>query len=239
MRFIRENNPPQALIRCIALRRSTGQLLDYDDIGLVDVENKMLSVVSEIRKARILDQGGICAYTMMRIDEDSCHNEHLIPRSMSKTTGQLEQTLDYKNIVACYPKHEKNGSCGFGATARGTKDLALTPLDSNCEDRIRYDRTSGKALATNPQDTQVSKLLDEVLLLNHEALIARRLKAINEAGVGKNSSPSKQLSEKKARMLAKDIIEHKKGKNLAPYCIAIAHAAIAHADLIAKIRRRY
>jgi uncharacterized protein (TIGR02646 family) len=236
MRFIRENNRPEALIRCLAQRREAGQALDYDEVGKVEVNGVQVSVKADIRKARIADQGGICAYTMMRIDEDTSHNEHLVPRKVSKENGRVEETLNYRNIVACYPKREDKGGCGFGAAARGVKKLAVTPLDPSCEQLIRYDRANGKAEAAMPDDADITELVNDVLFLNHKTLIARRLEAVQYAGVGLKSS--QPLTESQARRLAETILEHRRGKCLSPYCVAIAHAAICHADLIARRRRQ-
>jgi uncharacterized protein (TIGR02646 family) len=236
MRFIRGNNPPEALIRCLALRRESGQALDYEEVSNIEVDGAMVSVKAEIRKARIADQGGICAYTMMRINEDTCHNEHLIPQVVSRENEKIEQTLDYRNIVACYPKREGRGGCGFGAAARGKKLLAITPLDPSCEQRIRFDRGTGRAVATNLDDTAISEVLDDVLVLNHDTLVARRLEALEMAGVSvKCRNP---ISESQARSLAHAILEHRRGKLLAPFCVAVAQAAIRHADLIEKRRRQ-
>ncbi len=230
MRYIRENKQPEALIRCLKLQRDHGQVPDYENAGQVEVNGNMVSVKAEIRKARIAEQGGLCAYTMMRIDETSCHNEHLVPQSVSRQKGKVEETLDYRNIVACYPKTEHAGGFEFGAAARGTKHLEITPLHATCETRIRFDRSTGRAEPAADGDEAVRELIEDVLILNHPALIDRRLDAYNRAGVGiKAASP---LSAAQARKLAKIILDHRRGKNLSPYCVAVAQAAIAHAHLI-------
>ena len=236
MRFIRRNNVPEALTRWLALRNKANQPLAYSEAGNVEVNGKMVSVVAEIRRARIADQGGICAYTMMRIDEESCHNEHLIPQAESLRNGRIKQTLAYSNIVACYPKQEKPGGCGFGAPVRGTKSLAVKPLDRACEERIHFDRGTGKAEPVDSSDEAVKELIEDVLILNHPALIQRRLTAFEKAGVGLKGRH--QLSEKKARDFAVSVREHRRGENLAPFCVAVAQAAIAHADLIGRRRRQ-
>lgn len=236
MRCIRENNPPEALIRCLALRRSAGQAIDYDEVGDVEVDGQMLSVKAEIRKARIADQGGICAYTMMRIDTNSAHNEHLIPRSVSKDEGREEETLDYRNIVACFPKREEKGGYGFGAPKRGTLPLEVTPFDPSCEARMRFDRVSGRVEPTDPSDQALQEMLEDVLVLNHATLIARRLAAFEQAGISTKSQ--KPLSAAKARDLAREVLEFRSGSKLLPYCVAIAQAALAHAELVEKRSRR-
>ena len=237
MRYIRDNTPPEALVRCLALRRGSGQALDYDEVGQVDVDGKMVSVKEEIRKDRISDQGAICAYTMMRIDPGTCHNEHVVPRTISKNEGRTEETLEYRNIVACYPKREAKGGCGFGAAKRGDLPLAMTPFDPACEERLRFDRVSGRVKPVNPDDDGLCKMIDDVLVLNHTTLIARRLAAFDMAGVGTESQ--KPLSASKARDLAKSVMEFRRGSKLSPYCVAIAQAALAHASLVEKRAQRF
>jgi uncharacterized protein (TIGR02646 family) len=237
VRYIRENKQPEALIRYLALLPETGKNSDYSDVGQVELDGRMVSVKAEIRKARIADQGGICAYTMMRITEDSCHNEHLVPQSVSRQKEKVEETLDYRNIVACYPKREEAGGCEFGAPARRTKRLEVTPLDPACEKRIHFDRTTGRAEPAAENDNAIRELIENVLILNHSRLVARRLEACERFGVGlKCRNP---LSERSARELAGRVLEHRRGSELTPFCIAVAQAAMAHANLIERRRRQH
>lgn len=240
MRWIRENQQPEALIRCLVLRRGANQPLDYDEVGVVEVDGVPVSISQGIREARLLDQGFLCAYTLRRIDKNSSHNEHLVPRSVSKAEGRVEETLDYRNIVACYPKREAKGGCPYGAPVRGNTPLALTPLEQSCEARLRFDRSSSRFEPTNPDDVEVRNLVENVLKLNHDALIQRRRQAINEAGVGLGSKPP--ITAADARRLAHSVLEFRRGKALMPFCTAVAQAALAHADLIerrSKMKRQF
>ena len=236
MRWIRDSQPPASLIRCLADRRAAGQPLDYDEVSVVEFNGEQIPVRQAIRQARIIDQGYLCAYTLKRIGEETCHNEHLVPRSVSKQEGRTEETLDYQNIVACYPKKEGPGGCPYGAAIRGVRRLALTPLDSACESRLRFDRTSARFVPTDPNDVEVRELLDEVLMLNHPALIGERREAIIKAGVDKNSK--RHLTAAQARRLADSVSQFQRGEKLTPFCVALAHAALAHADLIERRSRR-
>jgi len=236
MRWIRDNRAPEALIRCLVVRRAAGQPLDYDETGAVEVDGASVSVRQAIREARLLDQGFLCAYTLKRIDADTCHNEHLEPRSVSKAEGRVEETLDYRNIVACYPKRESRGGCPYGATARGTRPLAVSPLEPGCETRLRFDRVTGRFEPADPDDADAKELVDEVLRLNHPALVEERRNALKMAGVVPGSR--RTLGAAEARRLAESAVEFQRRGRLMPFCVAVAQAARTHADLIERRSRR-
>lgn len=229
MRHIGSHEPPEALIRACADRRAANQPLDYDEISQVVVDGREVTVKTAIRQKRLEDQGYLCAYTMMRIDMESCHNEHLIPRQTSKASLRVEETLDYANIVACYPNREVKGGCGFGATARGTQPLVLKPTDPSCEVRLQFERHSGMVKPSQPSDLALANQLESVLCLNHPYLVDHRKRAYAEAGVGVDSR--NPLSAAQARRLARNVINYRRGQRLAPFCAAIAQAALAHAHL--------
>ena len=117
--------------------------------------------------------------------------------------------------------------------------MAVTPFNPACERRMTFDRKSGRVEPVDPNDSELRKMLEEVLVLNHASLVARRLDAFERAGVGLDSKDP--LSVSKARELARSVMEFRRGKKLAPFCVAVAQAAEAHASLIEKRaqRRRY
>lgn len=236
MRWIRENQQPEALIRCKADRHAAGQDLNYDEVGVVDVDGMSVAVPHAIRDARLIDQGFLCAYTLKRIDSGSCHNEHIVARSVSKANGRIEETLEYRNIVVCYPKHEAKGGCPYGAVVRGNQPLALSPLDQTCETRLRFDWATARLEPVNPDDHDLLEMVESVLKLNHDSLILQRRDAINAAGVGRGSRTPITAAE--ARRLAISFLEFTRGRKLAPFCVAIAQAALAHAEVIEKRSRR-
>jgi uncharacterized protein (TIGR02646 family) len=234
MRHISENQPPEALIVLRAVRRISGLPLDYDDVGQVEVAGQKVTVTTEIRRKRLEDQGHLCAYTMMRIDMGSSHNEHLVPRTVSRAEGRVEETLAYANIVACYPGEEQKGGCPFGAKARRDLPLVLKPTDPGCEGRLRYDRVSGRVEPAQASDAELLEQLNKILHLNHETLVARRKTAYEKAGVGEGCR--EPISATQARLLAREVVRNRQGGELTPYCVAIAQVALVHAEVLEKRR---
>ena len=106
--------------------------------------------------ALIAEQGHLCAYCNIRIDErpGGHHIEHLLPRRLiaSKTPlteeeqASIERSgipcdrldIDHRNLLACCPnKDGKHGASGCG-DHKGPRLLPLTPLEPRCETALRY-----------------------------------------------------------------------------------------------------
>jgi uncharacterized protein (TIGR02646 family) len=239
MRYISENQPPPELILWLREQRKAGVNLRYDDLSPVEINSEQRDVRKAIVEQRLKDQGYLCAYTMLRIEADSCHVEHIYPRTLSYAEGDPEKTVEYTNIVACYPFEEtgnKRGKCPFGAVARESNILGLHPLDPNCQKRLRY-QSNGRVLATRADDWDGIKLIDpagQLLRLNHPKLVKWRKSSINEAGLGiKSSSP---LSEASATRLKTEVLQFKAGEKLKPFCVALAHAVDDHLRRLKKRR---
>ena len=239
MRYISDNQPPEELILWLREQRKVGLNLKYDDLTPVEINGEVRDVRQSIINQRLRDQGHLCAYTMLRIDPSSCHVEHIYPRSRSYAEGDLEKSVEYTNMVACYPLLEpgdKRGKCPFGAEARGDKLLPLHPLDSTCEQRLRY-KSNGEVVAANPTDSAANDIIDaagELLRLNHPKLVRWRKSAIEQAGIGIRAT--KPLTEAQAKRLKHDILQFQRGQKLRPHCMAIAHAAEEHIERVRKRR---
>lgn len=236
MRYIPKNEPPQALINWKANRHAAGQSLDFQELGRVQVNGDDVDVKKAIKKQRLADQGHLCAYTLMRIDLDTSHVEHLKPQTFSRINDRIqhfiEETVDYGNMVLCYPKREDKGGIGYGAPHRGEKPLAVTPREDRCEKLIQY-KLNGRVFSEDPD---VKKMVDEVLKLNHDTLIDRRRGAYHRKGLGLRSA--KPLSEREAARLSEAVLQKDAKNRLAPFCIGISHAAQEHINLIRKRRNK-
>lgn len=241
MRYISDNTPPQELILWLREQRKAGMNLRYDDLTPVEIEGEQCNVREAIIEQRLKDQGYLCAYTMIPIDAKKCHVEHIYPRSLSYKENDPEKSVEYANMVACFPLQEdgkKKAKCPFGAEARENNLLDLHPLDPSCETRIRY-RSNGAAEATTPDDEAAKALLlgnGKLIRLNHSKLIQYRQAAINEKGVGlKSKNP---LKKSQAERLKKAVLTFSRGQKLEAYCVAIAHAAEEHIQRLEKRRKR-
>jgi uncharacterized protein (TIGR02646 family) len=239
MRYISDNHPPEELILWFREQRKVGLNLRYDDLTPVVIDGERRDVRQAIIQQRLKDQGYLCAYTMLRVEEASCHVEHIYPRSRSYAEGNPELSVDYMNMVACYPLQEprnKRGKCPFGAEARGDKLLGLHPLDPTCEQRLRY-KSTGEAVATIATDSDTHRIIDaegELLRLNHPKLVGWRKSAIDRAGIGVKAS--KPLTEAQALRLQSGVLQFQRGEKLTPHCVAIAHAAAEHIERLRKLR---
>jgi uncharacterized protein (TIGR02646 family) len=238
MRFIAANRPPQELIAWVASSRQAGVELNYDTLGKVEIDGESRDVKEAIKRQRLEDQGYLCAYTLVRIEEESAHVEHLKARSVSKEEGRLEETVDYGNMVACFPANGGDTTYGCGAPVRGSTALVVTPREQRCETALRY-RSTGRVEPAQENDDAIRKMLNDVLCLNTHWLLGRRQNAILDAGVAPRSP--KPLTSTAASRLAEHIVEYRTGTKLTPFCVAIAHAAQDHVARLRKlaIKRRY
>lgn len=241
MRYISDNHPPQELILWLREQRREGVNLRYDDLSPVLIEGEQRDVRKAIIRQRLKDQGYLCAYTMMRIEETNCHVEHIYPRTLSYAGGDPEKTVEYTNMIACYPLQtpgDKRGKCPFGAEARESNLVLLHPLEPTCQNRLQY-KSNGEVVATNRGDTAAEDIIDadgHLLRLNHPKLIKWRKSAITEAGLSTVSS--KPLTEASAERFKAEVLQFNSGRRLTPFCVALAHAVDEHIQRIQKRRER-
>lgn len=238
MRYIASNTAPQALRDWISQRNAATpqQVLDFRQLGRVEIAGEDVDVKQAIKEQRLIDQGGLCAYTMMRITVDTSHVEHLKPQTKSRINDQvehfIEETVDYGNMVLCYPKEEEAGGVGFGAPYRGDVDLVLTPRETKCEKLVQYYRDG----SVKSEDPAVERMLNKVLNLNHTTLVDRRKDAYNRQHVGLRSTDP--LTVKQAERLAESVLEMNSKNELKPFCVGISHAAKQHVEILQKRRHK-
>lgn len=238
MRYIKHNHPPQELIDWIAQQKAASVNLHYDVLGQVErAGGGKADVKQAIVRQRLKDQGYLCAYTMVRISEENCHVEHVVPRSDSNACQRPEETIRYDNMLACYPQDDSKGKCPFGAHAREDRPLPISPLQANCERRLRF-RANGSVEAADPADNEAVLITDEkgqLLRLNHPRLVAWREEAIRAALFPKGG---RELSIAAARRFSRRVRDFSWGQQLRPYCVALAQAAEEHAAKLEKLRNK-
>jgi len=136
----------------------------------------------EVRQSLVDEQGGLCAYTGIEIDLDSCHIEHLKLRSCWDDGSDVE----YTNMVACFPKSPGDHGENFGATAKDQRsdwpctqkewDQFVTPLEDRCKRCFIYKTDGSISAADNNSSAQVTI---QKLRLHDEELEDRRKRAID------------------------------------------------------------
>jgi uncharacterized protein (TIGR02646 family) len=120
MKYIQKGKEPQNFSDWKATQKSLGVNYDYKSLSNPEKKAVHISLLSE--------QGYICCYCCMRVEQSNSHIEHLAPQS--KTDSEL--SVDYTNMLAsCGRDPDWPEYCG-----NKKKNLAIgvSPLQSNCED---------------------------------------------------------------------------------------------------------
>jgi len=189
---------------------------------------------TDFHKALISEQGGLCAYTMKRIEHESSHFEHLKPETLCREDLRGSD-LDYENLIACYPRKGMLKSCRYGAHAKGNwwenhGRQFVSPLHPRCESLIRFNK-KGEILAVNDNPDAIITI--NVLKLDNETLTEERKRAISVYINGpKGDSP---LPKKISETAISDIIKPNAKGEFVEYCIAIKHALVEHIAFLEKI----
>jgi len=133
----------------------------------------------KVKEALLIEQGYICCYCGMRIQNDSSTEiEHIKPRK--ECIGSEEyKALAFDNFLASCNGSKKDPKprevhCN---NARGDQFLAVNPLTVGCEDKFAYT-LDGKVIASN-DDADIRSLIDTVLRLNAKKIKGFREKLIN------------------------------------------------------------
>jgi len=191
-----------------------------------------------LKEALLTEQGELCAYTMRRISMDSCHIEHIKPETLCRE-DLVGSDLDYRNMLACFPKEGMKTKFRYGAQEKGNwwadsgKNF-ISPLAIQCESLITFN-IEGKVTAY--RNNKRAKQTIELLKLDHKSLIEDRKRAINEFIYGHDGDSP--ISKNSAQQAIDDITNLANGKYI-EFCIAIKHALkeyILQLDKIATKRK--
>lgn len=224
MRTIRKGSEPRELINWKHDNAATPQNLIYGG-GEFPGE--------AVRKSLLLEQFHLCAYTLkllrtaaeceaQRLDtRHSCHIEHWLPQSRKIAA----ETIDYQNMLACYPPSDSTEACGYGAYAKANYDPSVnqfvSPLAPNAEQHFKFSG-NGKIEGLTDKGRETVK----VLQLNHSSLVHDR-KAVIKGYL--EPKTGRAITAKAARRLSVEISQPDQQNRLRPFCVAIAEVAHEHA----------
>jgi uncharacterized protein (TIGR02646 family) len=229
VRFIQQQAEPRSLPSWIRDNESSPQNQHYGNLPSL--------IREEIKNSLRQEQGGLCGYTMKRIDGNAaCHIEHI-----ESQASAAHKTLDYSNMLACVPFNGGNAQLGYGAAFKGDKPVESPHGSSSIEQRFLYDNT-GHVKARLVTDTQITQSIEN-LGLNHRSLLEDRLAALSAAGLPTRSSRVtkrlvKPLSVSQAKILAKRVLEPSNNGQLPPFCLVISQVAESYATQAEKIAQR-
>jgi uncharacterized protein (TIGR02646 family) len=202
MKYIQKGKEPQNFSDWKATQKSLG--LNYDYECLLNPEKR------SVHSSLLSEQGYICCYCCMRVEQSNSHIEHLAPQS--KTDSEL--SVDYTNMLA---------SCGrdpnwpeYCGNKKQNLLIGVSPLQANCAEFFSYS-SSGEILPTtnnlaHPKDAQTTI---EVLGLNHYDLMQGRIQAL-EALQG-------IMTQEEAELLAQVCQQMNVQGRYQPFCNAVLY----------------
>lgn len=170
-------------------------------------------------KTKLLsEQGFLCAYTGIAIDDKSSHIEHIKPQNKCDDWEEV----DYRNVVACHPNSGGDMSYGYGAPIKAgwwDETLFVSPLSNDCEQRFRFS-WSGHVYPNPENHTKAIKTI-EVLCLDKVGLQQLRKSRIDGFFGFGNRSRSKPLSLADARTALANIDQFDGNGKLREFCFVL------------------
>jgi uncharacterized protein (TIGR02646 family) len=195
------------------------------------------TVRAKIKEQLIAEQGGICAYTGMRIDAHTSHIEHLQPQTHCRNG----EDVAYQNMVACSPGPGQQDP-PYGAKQKGqwpdpsNAYLFVSPLSPGCEARFNFDmRGKITPAGSGHQDAAVAETIKR-LGLDHSQLTELRNKAIRATLATRERGPgSLPLADARKRLQSLRQDEETQG-TLEPFCFVLKQALEKHLTRSARVR---
>lgn len=223
MKYIKKNGCPDRYTEwCIKVAGTDKE--DFNEIPSREKQKLLDTLIAE--------QGFICGYTMKKIDKDSAHIEHIKPQSLCRRE-QPGSDLDYKNLVACYPRDGMKAKCRYGAQRKenwwedGGKKF-VSPLDPECEELFHFDLEGNITASSVAAATTI-----KVLALDNKSLTEERKRVIEEFIY------KLDLSKSKASRAVLNICNQQDGEgHYHEFCIAIRDAVKEYLNFLEKIRRQ-
>jgi uncharacterized protein (TIGR02646 family) len=218
MKRIRKTHPPKEFLEWIQKRRAADQRCNYKSLSG--------SPHIKLKEHLLKEQGYICAYTGIRIKKESSHIEHLKPQTQCTD----DETIDYYNVVACFPMDGGDTSYGFGAPLNKgdswKEGEMVSPCDAICETKFSFS-WKGKVFPADKDDEVAIKTISR-LGLDSQGLRDRRYAAI-KVFFGFSSNPRvKKLDKQTARRRLEEIYRQDSSNQFVEYCFVIRQLLYKH-----------
>jgi uncharacterized protein (TIGR02646 family) len=223
-------------MKCIQKKNEPDELKEWrsrysNDINFdYELMRKDHNVVEAVTRSLLEEQGWLCAYTGLSIDEQKCHLEHLKPQKHC-TAGE---TVLYSNIVACYPEPNTPYKLPYGAHKKdhwpvpNEQHLFVSPLDPSCESRFIFNlRGQIKSKAGD----QAAAMTITKLGLDYSVLEDKRKAAI-QGTIGKEND----LSLKDARRRLRNL-KNRQGDKLDEFCFVLVQSLEKHISRLEAIAK--
>ncbi|HRV96158.1 MAG TPA: TIGR02646 family protein [Anaerolineae bacterium] len=180
-----------------------------------------------VKQQLILEQGGLCCYTGLRITAQKSHIEHFKPQSRC----QNYEDVDYNNLLAAYPGNDIQ-NCPYGAHPKAGDELPISPLNEDSERRFHFDLDG--QIAPLQETDQGAKETIRILNLCHNSLTEMRQQAIESALLQGNRKPS----DAQLRRIIEGYCQRDAKQLFKPFCFVIVQAAQELLELVARERKK-
>jgi uncharacterized protein (TIGR02646 family) len=205
MKYIQKGKEPENFSKWKAKQKSSD--VNYDFNSLRKPEKP------EVHNSLLSEQGYICCYCCMRVEQSNSHIEHLDPQS--KTDAEL--SVEYTNMLASCgrdtyePEYRWPEYCGH---KKADLAIGVSPLQANCEEFFDYSTTGEILPANNLDDPKDAQTTIEVLGLNHYDLTEGRKQAFEAL---------KQITQEEAEDLDQNCQQMNAQGQYQPFCNAVLY----------------
>jgi len=184
-----------------------------------------------VLNALLVEQGFLCAYTLLKISAAKAHIEHVKPQ----TQCQNGEDVAWDNMVACFPEPGASHP-GYGAVQKYSwwdESKFVSPLAESCESRFKF-KNDGSITIAAATDTAARTTIEK-LNLDCDRLREARKNAILKAGLHKRADDKVRLrTEGKVSGFINSLAQ-KQGNHFVEFCTVLEHAG---ADYIKSLRKR-
>lgn len=198
--------------------------------------------IAAVLKELLVEQGYVCAYTLLRIGETTAHIEHLKPQTqcrsedVARTAANLpvqREDIAWSNMVACLPQPNIKVKPPYGATKKDDWWHAtdfLSPLDPSCEQRFVYS-SDGKIAPSTATDVAAAETISRIGLGN-EKLEELRKAAFLKAGIHKRSDRPIESLRKVDQLIAKWSKKNQTTLQCEEFCVPLVQVAKTYAQFL-------
>ena len=217
-------------VRSITKRAECGELRTWKKLNATSPQNIHYDNLGQEQRAPMLqalvvEQGGLCAYTMkpiVRVGEEwQAHIEHILPRSLHPA-----QSVNWANLLACLPG--RSIDCEYGAKRKDKYDPGLKPFVDPTKGGVSVQFRFRENGEVEGLTVAAKACVDEkVMNLNHIELVNDRAGKIRGA-------LEQRPTAKQARHRAQELRKFSIHGELEPYCEALAQVLEAYASRLEK-----
>jgi uncharacterized protein (TIGR02646 family) len=197
---------------------------------------------AEVLQGLLIEQGYVCAYTLLRISNVSAHVEHLKPQTQCKREDRarqegnqllLREDIAWGNMVACTPEPNIKVKPPYGATKKDkwwdANDF-LSPLNETCEERFTF-ASDGKISPTTDADVAAKETIKRIGLDNGK-LCELRKEAFLRAGIHKRSEKAITSVSKVEQLIAKWSKKNQTTSECEEFCVPLVQVAKEYAQFL-------